>query len=259
MMVTGRGAETRHGAERFKDRVAVVTGGSRGIGAAVALQLARQGAQVAVGYRARKDEANAIVAQIAAAGGQAEAFGGDVSVPEDVERLIDAVVARFGRLDIVVNNAGVAGYRPLAAIDRDYFREQFEGNVLSTMLMMRSALPHLPKPGGRIVNLASRLAYDPIPGSATYTATKAAVIALTHAFAKELGSQGITVNCVAPGLTMTDMAAMMPKERQDVVIATTPLGRLGQPDDIAEVVAFLASDEARWITGRTLLADGGIT
>jgi 3-oxoacyl-[acyl-carrier protein] reductase len=259
MTAVSSGAEARHGAARFADRVAVVTGGSRGIGAAVALQLARQGAKVAVGYRARKDEANAIVARIAAAGGEAQAFGGDVSVPEDVERLIGAVVARFGRLDIVVNNAGVAVYRPLAAIDRDFFREQFESNVLSAMLMMRAALPHLPKPGGRIVNLASRLAYDPIPGSATYTATKAAVIALTHAFAKELGSQGITVNCVAPGLTMTDMAAEMPKARFDAVMTATPLGRIGQPDDIAEVVAFLASDEARWITGRTLLADGGIT
>jgi 3-oxoacyl-[acyl-carrier protein] reductase len=258
-MAGSTGAETRYGPGRFSERVAVVTGGSRGIGAAVAVQLARQGAKVAVGYRARRDDAMSIVEQIAAAGGEAQAFGGDVSIPEDVERLVDAVMTRFGRLDIVVNNAGVAGYRSLAEIDRSYFREQFEGNVLSTMLMMRAALPHLPKPGGRIVNLASRLAYDPIPGSATYTAAKAAIIALTHAFAKELGSVGITVNCVAPGLTVTDMAATMPKERHDAVIAATPLGRLGQPDDVAEVVAFLASDEARWITGRTLLADGGIS
>jgi 3-oxoacyl-[acyl-carrier protein] reductase len=258
-MAGSTGAETRYGLGRFSERVAVVTGGSRGIGAAVAVQLARQGAKVAVGYRARRSDAMSIVEQIAAAGGEAQAFGGDVSIPEDVERLVDAVMTRFGRLDIVVNNAGVAGYRSLAEIDRSYFREQFEGNVLSTMLMMRAALPHLPKPGGRIVNLASRLAYDPIPGSATYTAAKAAIIALTKAFAKELGSVGITVNCVAPGLTVTDMAATMPKERHDAVIAATPLGRLGQPDDVAEVVAFLASDEARWITGRTLLADGGIS
>jgi 3-oxoacyl-[acyl-carrier protein] reductase len=259
MMVRSDEARTRPGPERFTDRVAIVTGGSRGIGAAVAVQLARQGAKIAVGYRSRKDDAASIVAQIAAAGGEAQAFGGDVSIPGDVDQLVGAVMSRFGRLDIVVNNAGVAGYRPLAAIDRSFFCERFEGNVLSTMLMMRAVLPHLPKPGGRIVNLASRLAYDPIPGSATYTASKAAIIALTHAFAKELGSQGITVNCVAPGLTETEMAATMPKERHEAVIAATPLGRLGQPDDIAEVVAFLASDEARWITGRTLLADGGIT
>ncbi|MFI5015833.1 MAG: SDR family NAD(P)-dependent oxidoreductase [Hyphomicrobiales bacterium] len=246
-------------AGRFAGKVALVTGGSRGIGAAIARRLARGGARVAVGYRARQADAETVVAEIAREGGEAQAFGGDVSRPEDVARVVAGAVSAFGRLDIVVNNAGVSAYRPVGALDQAFFREQFEGNVLSAILVTQAALPSLPRPGGRIINLASRLAFDPIPGSAIYAAAKAAVITLTHAFARELGGQGITVNCVAPGLTETEMASGISKERREAVVAATPLGRLGIPEDIAGVVAFLASDEARWITGRTILADGGLT
>jgi 3-oxoacyl-[acyl-carrier protein] reductase len=240
-------------------KVALVTGGSRGIGAAIARRLARNGAKIAIGYKARRDAAEAVIADISRLGGEGEAFAGDVSSPDEVKRVVADVLSRFVRIDIVVNNAGVSEYRALGKLDRAFFRGLFEGNVLSAIEVTQAALPHLPRPGGRVINIASRLAFDPIVGSGLYAATKSAIITLTRAFARELGPQGITVNCVAPGLTATDMAAAIPKERHDAVAAATPLRRLGQPEDIADIVAFLAGNDARWITGRTLLADGGLT
>jgi 3-oxoacyl-[acyl-carrier protein] reductase len=244
---------------RLAGRVALVTGGSRGIGAAIARRMARSGAKIAIGYRSRRAAADAVVADIVREGGEAHAFSADVAKPEAVEGLMSELMSRFGHLDLVVNNAGVSSYRPVGGFDQAYFREHFEGNVLSAILVTQAALPHLPKPGGCIVNIASRLVFDPVPGSAIYTASKAAIVSITHSFAKELGRQGIRVNCVAPGLTETEMITGISEERRNSAIAETPLGRLALPDDIAAVVAFLASDEARWITGRTLLADGGLT
>ena len=243
----------------FTGKVALVTGGSRGIGAAIARRLAREGANVAIGYKSRRDAAEAVIADISRLGAEGEAFAADVSRADEVKGMVAAAVSRFGRIDIVVNNAGIGEYRPLDQLDRAFFTRLFEANVLSAIEVTQAALPHLPRPGGRVINIASRLAFDPMLGSSIYAATKSAIITLTHAFARELGPRGITVNCVAPGLTATDMAAAIPKERHEAVAAATPLRRLGQPEDIADIVAFLASEDARWMTGRTLLADGGMT
>jgi 3-oxoacyl-[acyl-carrier protein] reductase len=230
--------------DTLKGKVALVTGGSRGIGAAVARRLAHDGASIGVGYRTASAEADTLVAEIERAGGMAIAVKGDVGRDGDAERMVGATRERFGRLDILVNAAGVGAYRPLAAVDEAYVREMFDTNVMQE--------------GGRIVHFASRLAYSPIPTSTVYAATKAAVVALVHGYAKELGPRGITVNAVAPGVIETDMTIKIIAERGDQIRATTPLGRIGQPDDIAGIVAFLASDDSRWITGRTILADGGL-
>ena len=166
---------------------------------------------------------------------------------------------RCGRIDILINSAGIAPYRPLAAIDTAHVREVFDANVLGTILLTRAVVPHLPSPGGRIVHFSSRLAVSPIATSSVYAASKAAVSALTLALSKELGPKGITINAVAPGVIETDMTAAIISERGDAIRAATPLGRIGVPDDIAGIVAFLASPDSGWITGRTILADGGAT
>jgi 3-oxoacyl-[acyl-carrier protein] reductase len=166
---------------------------------------------------------------------------------------------RYGRIDILINSAAVAPYRPLDAIDAAFVRAVFDTNVLGTILVIQAALPHLTSPGGRIVNFASGLAFRPIPTSSVYAASKAAVVTLTQAFSKELGPKGITVNAVAPGVIETEMTSAILAQRGADIIAATPLGRIGRPDDIAGIVTFLASPEAGWITGRTILADGGLT
>jgi 3-oxoacyl-[acyl-carrier protein] reductase len=243
--------------DRLKGKVALVTGGSRGIGAAVAHRLSRDGASIGVGYRSATAEADALVAEIERAGGKAIAVKGDVGRDGDAERMVRETSERFGRLDILVNAAGIGTYRPLAAVDEAYVREMFDTNVLGSVMLTKAAAAVMQE-GGKIVHFASRLAYSPIPTSTVYAASKAAVVALVHGYAKELGARGITVNAVAPGVIETDMTTKIIAERGDQIRATTPLGRIGQPDDIAGIVAFLASDDSRWITGRTILADGGL-
>jgi len=239
-------------------KVALVTGGSRGLGAATARRLAADGASVGVGYRSARAEADAIVGEIEAAGGEAVAVQGDVGKDGDPARMVEEVFSRFGRLDILVNSAGIGEYRPLAANDEAFVRQMFDTNVLGTIMLTSAAATRMGE-GGRIVHFSSRLATVPLPTSAVYSGTKAAVSAMVHSFAKELGPRGITVNAVAPGLIETDMTAKTIAERGEAMRAATPLGRIGQPDDIAGIVAFLVSDDSRWITGRTLLADGGMT
>lgn len=239
--------------------MALVAGGSRGIGAAVARRLAALGAQVAVTYKSRRDAAESVVNDIVTAGGTALALEADVSRSEMVDTLVADVVARFGRIDILVNSAGVAPYRPLGTMDPSFVREVFDANVLGTVLLTQAVVPFLPTPGGRIIHFSSRLAISPIATSSVYAAAKAAVSTLTQAFSKELGPKGITINAVAPGVIETDMTADILRERGDAIRAATPLGRIGSPDDIAGIVAFLASPESGWITGRTILADGGLT
>jgi 3-oxoacyl-[acyl-carrier protein] reductase len=173
--------------------------------------------------------------------------------------VVSAAIARFGAIDILVNCAAIAPYRPLGQMDAAFVRSILDTNVGGLVMMTEAALPHLPSPGGRIINIASALAYRPIPTSSVYAASKAAVITLTHAFAKELGPKGITVNAVAPGVIRTDMTATILKERGDQILAMTPLARIGEPDDISGIVTFLASPEAGWITGRTIVADGGVS
>ena len=211
-------------------RIAIVTGGSRGIGAAVAVKLASQGLAVAIIYQHNAQAAEQVLERIRAAGGVAEAFAADVSDEASVKAAMTLIVGRA-----------------------------FNVNLNSVIYMVQNALPHFPLRGGRIVNFSTNLIYQPRLGSGLYAASKAAVSVLTNALAKELGPRGITVNAVAPSMTRTDMTAATPPARREAVMAATPLGRIGEPEDVADVVAFLASDESRWVTGRTLLTDGGLT
>ena len=239
-------------------RVALVAGGSRGIGAAVVRRLAADGVTVAIGYRAATAEAEVLVKEIEASGGQAFAVQGDIGRDGNAAKMVEQTVARFGCLDVLVNTAGIGTYRPLASVDEAYIRQMFDTNVLGSIMLTKAAAAVM-REGSRIIHISSRLAYSPIPTSTVYAASKAAVIAMVHGFAKELGSKGITINAVAPGVIETDMTTKIIAERGEQIRSTTPLGRIGQPDDIAGIVAFLASDDARWITGRTILADGGLT
>lgn len=247
------------GRHPLSDKVALVVGGSRGIGAAVARRFASLGSRVAIGYRTRSDAAEILTSEITAAGGRCIAIQGDITQTEAAQRIVRETVAHYGRIDILINSAGVGPYRPISAIDAAYVREIFDANVLGTVLITQAALPHLTSPGGRIINFASALAFRPIPTSSIYSASKGAIVTLTHAFSKELGPKGITVNAVAPGVIETEMTSAILVERGAQIIAATPLGRIGQPDDIASIVTFLASPEGGWINGRTIIADGGVT
>jgi 3-oxoacyl-[acyl-carrier protein] reductase len=240
-------------------RVALITGGSRGIGAAVARRLAAAGSQVAIGYQARSDAAESLAAEIIQAGGRCLTVKGDITDDNAAQRIVTDTVGRFGHIDIIVNCAGVGPYRALGAMDAAFVRSVLDTNVLGTVLVTQAALPHLTAPGGRIVNFSSALAFRPIPTSSVYSASKAAVVTLTHAWSKELGPRGITVNAIAPGVIETEMTATILAERAANIIASTPLGRIGQTDDIAGIALFLCTPEAGWITGRTIIADGGIT
>jgi 3-oxoacyl-[acyl-carrier protein] reductase len=245
--------------ESLRGKVALITGGSRGIGAAVARRFAAAGGQVAIGYQARGDTAASLAADITGAGGQCLAVQGDITDADAVQRIATETVARFGRIDILVNCAGIAPYRPLGAMDAAFIRAMLDANVLGTVLVTQAVLAHLTAPGGRILNFASAMAFRPVPTSSVYAASKAAVVTLTHAWSKELGPRGITVNAIAPGVIETEMTAAILAERGAGIVAATPLGRIGQTDDIAGIALFLCSAEAGWITGRTIIADGGIT
>lgn len=240
-------------------KVVLVTGGSRGIGAAVSRRFASLGSRVVIGYRSDHEAAKTLADQLTGTGGDCMAVQADIADPDDIKTLVASAVERFGSIDVLVNCAAVGPYRPLGRMDVPFIRSILETNVMGTVLMTEAVLPHLASPGGRIVNFASALAFRPIPTSSVYSASKAAVVTLTHAFAKELGPKGITVNAVAPGVIETDMTTKILAERGDQILAMTPLARIGQPDDIAGIVTFLASPDARWITGRTIIADGGVT
>ena len=239
-------------------RTVIVTGGSRGIGAEIARRFASLGDRVVIVYKSDAAAAEKIAAEL---GGDAAciAVRADIAETDDVNAVAAVAVERFGGIDVLVNCAGVGPYRPLGTMDAAFVRQILDANVLGPVLMVEAVLPHLRAPGGRIINIASALAFRPIPTSSVYSASKAAVVTLSHAFAKELGPRGITVNAVAPGVIETDMTTAIIAERGAQIQAMTPLGRIGQPGDIAGIVAFLASPEAGWITGRTIVADGGIT
>lgn len=243
----------------FHGKVALVTGASRGIGAATARTLAARGASVAVTYKENRRSAEDLVSAIRDSGGTAVTFQVAIEDSASVHRLLADVVQTYERIDILVNNAGVAGTRAFAEIDFSFFAQQFHSNVWGTIQVTQAALPHFPGSGGRIVNLSSQRTFSPRDGTGVYAASKAAISTLTQAMAIELGPKNITVNAVAPAVTQTDMTAKMPSEKKAAIAGLTPLGRLAAPEDIADVIAFLASDEARWITGRTILADGGLT
>jgi 3-oxoacyl-[acyl-carrier protein] reductase len=243
----------------LEGKTAIVTGSARGIGAATVERLAADGASVIVNYSRSATEAQSVANRIRSVGGRAEVVQADVGEPTQIDRLVARALAVFGRLDIVVNNAVTVGFAPLSAVDRDTTRGQFATNVHGPLALVQAALPHLPS-GGRIINITSIAQLLPIAGATAYAATKGALDAMTRTWALELGPRGITVNAVAPGPTETDaMKANASEEMKKAMIARTPLGRIGAPADIADVVAFLASPDARWVTGHVLMATGGFT
>jgi 3-oxoacyl-[acyl-carrier protein] reductase len=244
--------------ETLTGKVALVTGGSRGIGAAISRKLATLGARVAINFRSGAGAAQEVAEQIRRGGGVAEIFAGDVADPIAVKSMVAAVAKTFGRIDIVVNNAGAFGTRPFGAIDAAFFTEQFNANALSTILVTQEAVAHFPPGGGHVVNISSNLAFRSIAeGTSVYAAAKAAVATITQCFARELGKRKITVNAVAPGVIETRMTTELLAQRRQAIENDAPLGRIGQPGDVAEVVAFLASDAGGWVTGRTIIVDGG--
>jgi 3-oxoacyl-[acyl-carrier protein] reductase len=245
---------------KLAGKVAIVTGASKGIGAAIAEELASQGASVAVNYASSKQGADRVVAKIAAAGGKAVAVHANLADPADVPRLFAETKQAFGQVDILVNNAGVYEFAPLAEITPEHYRKQFDLNVLGLILASQEAAKHFGDRGGSIVNISSVVAEAAIPNSTVYSATKAAVNSITKVLAAELGPRKIRVNSVNPGMVETEgthTAGITESDFRKQVEATTPLGRIGQPQDIAPAVAFLASPDAAWITGQTLYISGG--
>jgi 3-oxoacyl-[acyl-carrier protein] reductase len=244
----------------LKGKVAIVTGASKGIGAAIARSLAAAGAAVTVNYAASKKDAERVVADIAAKGGKAIAVKGDVAKAADVERLFAETKHAFGSIDVLVNNAGVYLFQPLAEVTEEEFHRQFNTNVLGTLLASREAAKHFGADGGSIINIGSTASIDAIPTASVYSGTKGAIDTITRVLAAELGPRKIRVNVIAPGGTETEglhAAGVIGSDFEKAVIAKTALGRLGQPDDIARVAVFLASDDSAWITGERLAASGG--
>ena len=242
---------------KLSGQVAVVTGGSRGIGAAVARRLANDGAAVALIYQSQRAAAETVAADIRKVGGRAALFQADVADERALRSAAEHIAAEFGQISILAHVAGVFGAAPVGNITRELFDQQFLVNTWSVITTTQAVLPHFAPQGGSIVNVSTSLVHDPGDGTAVYSASKAAVEVLTFGFAKELGARGIRVNAVAPAITRTDMTADIPSPHLDQERSLTPLGRLAEPEDIAEVVAVLASNDARWVTGRTLLTDGG--
>ena len=245
---------------KLTGKVAVVTGASKGIGAAIAKALAAAGAAVVVNYASSKAGADAVVAEIEQAGGRAIAVGGDVSRAADAQGIIDAAVKQFGRLDVLVNNSGVYEFAPLENITEAHFHKHFDVNVLGLLLTTQAAAKHLGE-GSSVINISSVVSRVTPPGSAVYSATKGAVDAITGVLARELGPRKIRVNSVNPGMVETEgthSAGFIGSEFQHALVAQTPLGRIGKPQDIASIVAFLASDDSYWLTGEQLLASGGM-
>jgi len=245
---------------KLDGKVAVVTGASLGIGAGIAKRLAADGAAVIVNYAKNEAAANSVVQAIRDAGGKAVAVGADVSNPEQVDALIEAAVKNFGRLDILVNNSGIYEFAPLEAVTLDSFDRVFRTNVLGVVLATQAAAKHMTE-GGSVINIGSNITSMLMPTSTLYAGSKAAVDAITRVLSKELGPKNIRVNCVLPGPVDTEGSRAMGggnTEQMKMIIGMTPLGRIGQPQDIASVVSLLASDEAAWVTGSLLLASGGL-
>ena len=246
--------------DRFKGKIAIVTGGSKGIGAGIARRLAADGASVVVNYASNKDDADRVVGHILQAGGKAIAIGASVSDEADVIRLFDEVRAAFGRLDVLINNAGLYKPAPIEDMSVSEFRRHFDTNVLGPLLVTKAAVPLFPKTGGSIVNIGSVVGTLAPAGAAIYVGTKGAIESITKTLAKELAARHIRVNQVNPGFVRTEgtlTAGMAGTAFETEMVAGTPLGRAGTPEDIAAAVAFLASDDASWITGSSLLVSGG--
>ncbi len=245
---------------KLSGKVALVTGASKGIGAAIAKALAAEGASVVVNYASSKEGADRTVDEIHKAGGQAVAVGGDVSKSAEAQGLVDATVKQYGRLDILVNNSGVYAFSPIEEVTEAEFHRIFNVNVLGLLLVTQAAVKHLGQ-GGSIINIGSVVSRITPPGSSIYTGTKGAVDAITGVLARELGLRKIRVNALNPGMVETEGAisgGFIGGEMEAATIAQAPLGRTGQPGDIASIAVFLASDDAGWLTGEQLLAGGGL-
>jgi len=247
--------------KKLQGKVAVVTGASKGIGAGIAKALADEGASVVVNYSSSKPDAERVVAEIAARGGRAIAVQGDVSKQAHIERLFSEAKTAYGRLDILVNNAGVYEFAPLEGVTEDLFHKHFNVNVLGLLLTTKEAVRHMGPEGGSDINIGSGASSMRPPNSAVYTATKAAVDAITGVLAKELGPRKIRVNSINPGMIETEgvhAAGMAGSDFQTMVETQAPLGRVGRPDDIAPTAVYLASSDSKYMTGETLLVAGGL-
>jgi 3-oxoacyl-[acyl-carrier protein] reductase len=246
---------------KLKGKVAVVTGASKGIGASVAKALAAAGASVVVNYSSSKAGADKVVDTIAKAGGKAVAVRGDVSKEAEAQNIVATAIKNYGRLDILVNNSGVFEFAPLEDVTAENFHRHFDINVLGTLLTTKAAVKQFGDTGGSIINIGSVVSRITPPGSSVYTATKGAVDAITGVLARELGPKNIRVNTIAPGMVETEgthTAGIIGSDFEKATVAQTPLGRVGQPDDIADIAVFLASDDSRWLTGERLIASGGV-
>src|SRR5450830_1029940 len=247
-------------AKKLEGKVAVVTGASKGIGASIAKHYAAEGASVVVNYSSSKEGAEKVVAAITAAGGKAIAVGGDVSKPAEAQGIIDAAINAYGKLDVLVNNSGVYEFAPIEAITEEHFHKQFNVNVLGLLLTTQAAVKHMGE-GASIINIGSVVSRITPAMSAVYTGTKGAVDAITGVLSRELGPKKIRVNALNPGMIETEgthTAGFIGSDFEKGAVAQTPLGRIGQPDDIATIAVFLASDDSYWLTGEQLYAGGGV-
>src|SRR6266705_3108449 len=246
---------------KLDGKVAVVTGASKGIGAAIAKEFANEGATVVINYASAKEDADRIVDEITKRGGQAVAVQANVAKKADVERLFSAAKKAFGKIDILVNNAGVYDWSPIEEITEEQFHRQFGVNVLGLLLATQEAVKQFDSNGGNIINVSSTVTSLTPPGSSVYTGTKGAVDAITRTLAKELGPRKIRVNAINPGMVETEGVRAAGFDQGDLrksIEAQTPLGRIGQPEDIAPAAVFFASDDSEWITGETLRVAGGL-
>jgi len=245
---------------KLTGKVAVVTGASKGIGAAIAQSLAAEGASIVVNYASSKAGADKVVDAIVKAGGKAVAVGGDVSKAVEAQGIIDAAIKNYGRLDVLVNNSGVYEFSPIEAVTEEQFHKIFDINVLGLLLVTQAAVKHLGE-GGSIINIGSVVSRLTPPNSSVYTATKGAVDAITGVLSRELGARKIRVNSINPGIVDTEgtqSAGFIGSDFEKGLISVTPLGRAGRVDDIASAVTFLATEDAKWVTGEALQVGGGL-
>lgn len=242
---------------KLKDKVAIVTGASKGIGAEIAKAMAKDGAKVVVNYSSDKQGAESVVESIVKNGGIAIAIQADVTKANDVKRLFEESEKQFGKLDTLINNAGVYKFEPVEIITEEEFHRQFDSNVLGTILSIQEALKHFNENGGSIINISSVASVKATPMSLIYAASKSAVDSITRTLSKELGSKNIRVNSILPGPTQTEGNQVVGTQMEDYIVGQTPLGRIGQPKDISTLAVFLASDDASWITGQKIAVSGG--
>jgi 3-oxoacyl-[acyl-carrier protein] reductase len=247
---------------KLQGKVAIVTGASKGIGAGIAKQLAAEGATVVINYASSKQGADAVVKEITGKGGKAVAIQADVAKQADIERLFAETKKQFGKLDVLVNNAGIYEFSPLDGITGEHFHKQFDLNVLGLVLASKEAAKYFDGDGGSIINLSSLVSVSPQPNASVYSATKGAVDAITKSLSKELGPRKIRVNAINPGIVITEGVQSAGLENSDFrkdIESRTPLGRVGRVEDIAPAAVFFASNDSAWITGETLVIAGGLS